>query len=79
MRLLKRWQAETVIRYDGTRAYCIKGNLSPSVLRDVDDIFERSCPAGAEIWISTKPRLTFSPEIPKSVHQAFRNTVLGVY
>ena len=64
--------AEAIEVVDG-RATLKKGKLSMSLLADVTELMRREGVRKAEIWINASGAISFSAEIPSSLHQRLRN------
>ena len=76
MRIFHRIFCVLSITYSGDNAHCLKGKVTQKTLTQVADLCRQHGIPSAEIWLTGNGRVNFSREIPKSLHQRFRNVVV---
>ena len=76
MKFFQRMGATVVVRIENGQATMVKGRIRSAGLRDVAAICRDGGVTKGEIWVNAVERVTYSSEIPDSLHQRLRNAVL---
>ncbi len=75
MKLFSRLFATYAIQIRGGSAQCVKGKMATRVLSDLSCLASENNLEDGEIWIDQLGRVSFSKEIPESIHQRIRNVI----
>ncbi|MBB5351438.1 hypothetical protein HNR46_001674 [Haloferula luteola] len=76
MKFLSRLFSETAIEIRSGQAILRKGKHHAGMLSDITSMAREHDLSRGEIWIESTGKIHFSHEIPKDLHQRFRNTLV---
>jgi hypothetical protein len=75
MKFVSRLFSEYAIQIRGGSARCVKGKMLGRVMSDISSLASENNIQEGEIWINQAGRVSFSSEIPNTIHQRIRNVV----
>ncbi len=75
MKFVSRLFASTAIRIRGGTAYCLKGKRGNRIMAEISSIASEVNLKEGEIWIDPLGKVSFSREIPETIHQRIRNVI----
>ena len=77
MRTLSRLFAENAIEIRGGSARCVKGKVVGRLLNEISSLASANDIKEGEIWIDPAGKVSFSREIPETIHQRIRNVIFS--
>ena len=79
MKFFSRLLSAQAIAFERGKAISRKGKHSQKLLSELSLLSEKHGVRNGELWISGNSRITFSKEIPKNLHQRFRNIIISSF
>jgi hypothetical protein len=75
MKFISRLFSESAIQIRGGTAYCVKGKIMNRLLNDLSSLAADFNINKGEIWIDQVGKVSFSTDLPKTMHQKIRNVI----
>ncbi len=75
MNFISRFFSESAIQIREGTAFCAKGKMMNRLLNDISYLAADFNIAQGEIWINQAGKVSFSRDLPESIHQRIRNVI----
>jgi hypothetical protein len=75
MKIISRFFSESAVQIRGGTAHCAKGKIMSRLLKDVSSLAVDFNVGQGEIWIDRVGKVSFSSDLPETMHQKIRNVI----
>lgn len=79
MNLYHRFFSKYAVGIQGGRAISLKGKMTNSKLRELENICREEGVESGEIWSNGLDQVSFSREIPNAIQQRLRNSIFEIW